>query len=69
MRDGRDDVFDSGGGLKKTVTIVTDRHARFRRGCKGALFKGRSLPGSYPQIAGAAPLREHWTAGERNSIF
>ena len=44
MRDGRDDVFDSSGGLKKTVTIDTDRHARFRRGCKGALFKGLSLP-------------------------
>jgi hypothetical protein len=26
MRDGRDDVFESGGGPKKTVTIVTDRH-------------------------------------------
>jgi len=24
--DGRDDVCDSGGGLKKTVTIVTHRH-------------------------------------------
>ena len=26
MRDGRDDVYDSGGGLKKIVTIVTHRH-------------------------------------------
>ena len=26
MRDGRDDVFGTGGGLKKTVTIDTDRH-------------------------------------------
>ena len=59
MRDGRVDVFDSGGGVINTVTIDTDRHGKFRRGCKGALFKGRSLPGSYPQIAGAAPLREH----------
>jgi len=44
MRDGRDDVFGTGGGLKKTVTIDTDRHAGFQRGCKGALFKGLSLP-------------------------
>jgi len=29
MRDGRDDVFDSGGGLKKAVTIDTERHAWF----------------------------------------
>ena len=62
MRDGRVDVCGSGGGLKKTVTIDTDRHGKFRRGCKGALFKGRSLPGNYPQIAGAAPLREHRNA-------
>ena len=26
IRDGRDDVYDSGGDLKKIVTIVTDRH-------------------------------------------
>lgn len=39
-----------------------NRHRKFRRGCKGALFEGRSLPGSYPQIAGAAPLREYLTA-------
>ena len=37
IRDGRDDVYDSGGGLKKIVTIVTDRHGDFREGnhCKG----------------------------------
>ena len=56
MRDGRDDVFDSGPGIKNIVTIDTDRHAWFRRGCKGALLKGRSLPGSDPQSAGAEPL-------------
>ena len=28
MCDGRDDVFDRGGGLKMTVTIDTDRHVR-----------------------------------------
>ena len=39
-----------------------NRHGKFRRGCKGALFKGRSLPGSYPKIAGAASLREYLTA-------
>lgn len=107
MCDGRDDDFDSGCGIKNTVTIDTDRHrgaekrsggilaggdfrqeiqpvplelfsrktlaqrrgkrllsppaqrrVKFGRG-QGALFKGLSLPGSYPQIAGAAPLREH----------
>ncbi|MBQ5523620.1 MAG: hypothetical protein IIT86_12600 [Oscillospiraceae bacterium] len=47
MRDGRDDVFDSGGGLKKTVTIVTtvtesfggDAREPFSKGapCRGAI--------------------------------
>ena len=58
MCDGRDDVFGTGGGIKKTVTIDADRHARFRRGCKGALFKGRSLvspAGSVGASAGVKP--------------
>ena len=56
MRDGRVDVFDSGGGVKNTVTIDTDRHARFRRGCKGALFKGRTLAGELSADSrGSAP--------------
>jgi len=37
MCDGRDDDFDSGGGLKMTVTIDTDRHVR------GGV-KGRNAP-------------------------
>ena len=44
IRVGRDDVYDSGGGLKKTVTIVTDRHGEFGRECRERLFKGGSLP-------------------------
>ena len=28
MRDGRDDILGSGGGVKNTVTIVTDRHGK-----------------------------------------
>ena len=35
-------------------------------GVQGALSKGRSLPGSYPQIAGAAPLREHRNAARED---
>ena len=35
---------------------------KFRRGCKGGIFKGQPLPGSCPQTAGAAPLREHLDA-------
>ncbi len=31
-------------------------------GKQGVLYKWGSLPGSYPQIAGAAPLREHLDA-------
>ncbi len=62
MRDGRDGLFDTGPAVKNIVTIVTDRHAWFRRECKGALLKGRSLPGSDPQSAGAEPLREHLNA-------
>jgi len=30
MRDGRDDVFESGCGIKKTVTIDTHRHAKVK---------------------------------------
>ena len=43
MRDGRDDVFDSGGGPQKTVTVVTDRHGKFGGESRERLFKGSSL--------------------------
>ena len=43
MCDGRVDVFDSGGGLKKTVTIDTDRHAEISAGMQGRPFQ-RALP-------------------------
>ena len=46
----RDDVFDSGGGLKKTVTIDTDRHARFRR------MKGSPLGSPCPSESTTAPF-------------
>lgn len=69
MCDGRDGDFDCECGIRNTVTIDTDRHGLHTRsatrslgGVQGALFKGLSLPGSYPQIAGAAPLREHQNA-------
>ena len=77
MCDGRDDEFDCDCGIENIVTIDTDRHGKHTRrrtrnlgGVQGALFKGLSLPGSYPQIAGAAPLREHQNAacGEASGL-
>ena len=78
MRDGRDDVFDSRRGLKKTVTIVADRRGYFGE-VQDALSKRAVLPGSCPQTARAAPYgnsgkRQFDTAsviplGERNSTF
>ena len=39
MCDGRDDDFDSGGGVKNTVTIVTTVTLSLG-GMQGTLFKG-----------------------------
>ena len=44
MRDGRDDVFEYGGGVKNTVTIDTDRHGAFGGECRESLRKGCPLP-------------------------
>ena len=40
MCDGRDDDFDSGCGIKNTVTIDTDRHRERRKGQGGILAGG-----------------------------
>ena len=44
MRDGRDDTIGYGGGVKNTVTVVTDRHGAFGGECRESLRKGCSLP-------------------------
>ena len=44
MRDGRDDIIGYGGGVKNTVTVVTDRHGAFGGECRESLCKGCSLP-------------------------
>ena len=62
--DGRVDVFDSGGGVIKTVTIDTDRH-RSLGGVQGDLFKGRPCWGGNRSCRGKAlhpPLGEPTTA-------
>ena len=63
--DGCDDSTVGRPGIKNTVTIVTTVtetvSQKFRRGA-GRPSQRSALPGSYPQIAGAEPLREHLNA-------
>ena len=51
MRDGRDDVFDSGGGLKKTVTIDTDRHAPAPSESATAPFDGSAVKSAFALLS------------------
>ena len=51
MRDGRDDVFDSGGGLKKTVTIDTDRHAPAHSESATAPFDGSAVKSAFALLS------------------
>ena len=53
--DGRDDVFGSGVGIKKTVTIVTTDTGQCLGGVQGALFKGRPCWGAARRQRGKAP--------------
>ena len=53
--DGRDDVFGSGAGIKKTVTIVTTDTGQSLGGVQGALFKGRPCWGAARRQRGKAP--------------
>jgi len=43
MRDGRVDVFDSGGGVQNTVTIDTDRHGKVWRSVQRVPFSKAAL--------------------------
>ena len=51
MRDGRVDVYDSGCGVKNTVTIDTHRHGCVLVGSR----EGFSLAGCCPQTTGQRP--------------
>ena len=71
IRDDRDDVYGTGDGLKKIVTIDTHRHGDKRQRMKfgrdaGWPFQRAVLPGCCPQTAGAAPLSP---LGERKGTF
>jgi len=50
MRDGRVDVFDSGGGVQNTVTIDTDRHGKSLAECAESTFSKAALcPSASPR--------------------
>ena len=52
--DGRDDVLESGGGVKNIVTIDTTVTAEFGRGA-GCPFQRAALLGNRPQTVGQSP--------------
>jgi len=53
--DGRVDVFDSGGGVQNTVTIVTTDTAKFREAMRLPFSKGNEHWGNIRRYLGQRP--------------
>ena len=56
MRDGRVDVYDSGCGVKNTVTIDTHRHGCVWEGSREGFTKASPWRGGVHRQRGSAPM-------------